>query len=532
MNKLIFRIFIIIFLLYGLQDLCSQERTRTILFNAIGQKELVKKGEVISIVLGSSPSIKTEYIYYSYLPSKNPDEYYIKLESNEPYFKEINKLTRSIDSIRSTKIAEKPAPEQTTPNATANQAKPDVIPLKPDSIKRKKSIIQDSMLYFKNDYPTLFNLNKIKNIADNLKKLEEEFDNPYQKNLNNIELLKNKINSSSDPDEIRLLKHQKDSLELANTFLSRIKEEISKANRQLEYELMMRKIYIFVLLVVIFLIILLTIYIYRNYRQKKIFSAQLLEYNTQLTEKNDIINRNLRNAAEYVRTLIPKPIIEKNAYGISTEWIFEPSDHLGGDSFGYNKLNDDLFAFYLLDVSGHGIGPSLHSVQVLSLLHLRTLPKANLSEPKEVMKELNYLFQMKDFDDMYFTIWYGVYNKKTNKLKFASAGHPPALLFNDNKPVKLLSSQNLFIGATKKIEFIQDEIELTKPATLYIYSDGVYELMSPTGKLFTNSEFCKMMSDKFESGSGDLNVIYEFAKSYIGKPGLEDDFSILKLKFE
>ena len=41
---------------------------------------------------------------------------------------------------------------------------------------------------------------------------------------------------------------------------------------------------------------------------------------------------------------------------IKTDWRFVPSAELGGDSFGYHWLDDDHFAFYLLDVSGHGVG--------------------------------------------------------------------------------------------------------------------------------------------------------------------------------
>jgi sigma-B regulation protein RsbU (phosphoserine phosphatase) len=41
---------------------------------------------------------------------------------------------------------------------------------------------------------------------------------------------------------------------------------------------------------------------------------------------------------------------------------------LGGDSFGYHWIDDDHFAVYLLDVSGHGWGAALLSVSVINVL--------------------------------------------------------------------------------------------------------------------------------------------------------------------
>jgi sigma-B regulation protein RsbU (phosphoserine phosphatase) len=69
-----------------------------------------------------------------------------------------------------------------------------------------------------------------------------------------------------------------------------------------------------------------------------------------------LLNQELADAADYVRTILPKPITEGP---IRTDWRFVPSTSLGGDAFGYHMVDENHFAIYLIDVSGHGVGAAL-----------------------------------------------------------------------------------------------------------------------------------------------------------------------------
>ena len=84
-----------------------------------------------------------------------------------------------------------------------------------------------------------------------------------------------------------------------------------------------------------------------------------------LQESQSRLANEMKQAAHYVRSILPDKL---NKGKIITNWRFIPSAELGGDSFGYHWLDDDHFAFYLLDVSGHGIGSALLSVSAMNAL--------------------------------------------------------------------------------------------------------------------------------------------------------------------
>ncbi len=129
-----------------------------------------------------------------------------------------------------------------------------------------------------------------------------------------------------------------------------------------------------------------------------------------------------------MKNILPSPLQKVE---INVDWKFIPSTSLGGDAFGYQWLDEDHFVIYLIDVSGHGVGAALLSVSVINALRSQSLPDTDFKDPAQVLASLNEAFPGEENNSMFFTIWYGVYNKNSRELVYASGGHPPAI-FIDN----------------------------------------------------------------------------------------------------
>ncbi|MFH1052462.1 MAG: fused response regulator/phosphatase [bacterium] len=246
-----------------------------------------------------------------------------------------------------------------------------------------------------------------------------------------------------------------------------------------------------------------------------------------------IISKELQTASDYVISILPSPV---NKGSIRTSWKFVPSTKLGGDSFGYHWVDDEHWAVYLLDVCYHGIGPALLSISVLNTLRQQNLRKTDFRQPWEVLTSLNKVFQMTEHNEMYFSIWYGVYNKKTRLMNFASAGHPPALLLDSKGNDSYLSSKNILIGVDEDYVFKEQTFKVTKSSRLYIFSDGVFEILKADKKRWTLEEFNKFLieSSKKNSEEGtslEMDDAYNHAIKLRKGRKLTDDFSILKVSF-
>lgn len=246
-------------------------------------------------------------------------------------------------------------------------------------------------------------------------------------------------------------------------------------------------------------------------------------------QRSEALAKDLRNAANYVRTLLPEPL---RSGPVTAAWYFEPSAVLGGDIFDYFWLDTEYFVFYLVDVSGHGVGAALHSISVFNLLRQQSLPGVNFSRPKQVLKALNDALPMEGYGDMFFTIWYGVYHPGTANLTFASAGHPPALLFYDQKEQRTdLFAKDPPIGIVSGHEFQERTITLHAGAQIYLYSDGAYEINTKNGAIGSFSEFAQLIQEHRQKNIAQPAFIYQTIRSRTKADHFDDDFSLVQLNF-
>jgi phosphoserine phosphatase RsbU/P len=263
---------------------------------------------------------------------------------------------------------------------------------------------------------------------------------------------------------------------------------------------------------------------------------RLHQANKDLEFQKSRLEAEQAQAAEYVRSLLPKKlegIVSINSY-------FKPSTQLGGDSFDFYWLDSDQLVIYLLDVSGHGVGAALLSVSVVNLLRTKGLQSkevdetVNLAQPSQVLKTLNEYFQMSRYNDLYFTIWYGVYNKNTQQLTYSSAGHPPAVLIATQTPLSQplsLKTSGLPIGIIPDAVYQDRSCSIEQLSELYVFSDGVYEITQKDQKVRTFNNFVELL--KGLTGKSKVEQIVQNTVA-IAKYGdqFEDDFSLLQVIFD
>lgn len=247
-----------------------------------------------------------------------------------------------------------------------------------------------------------------------------------------------------------------------------------------------------------------------------------------LLKSQQALAAELSSAAEYVMSLLP-PALDEGP--VRTEWRFAPSEQLGGDSFGYHWIDEENFAMYLLDVCDHGVGPALLSVTALNVLRTMTLPGVDFRKPEQVLRAMNDMFQMDKHNNLYFTLWYGVYRRGERKVAYSTAGHPPALLFNGNGAPLELITPNLMIGGMPDVTYKSAVAEVEVPARLYIFSDGVYEIRMRDGSMWNLAGFRNFMQQPPVSSGSEIEALYQFVRNAAGGGALDDDFSLLRVSF-
>lgn len=254
----------------------------------------------------------------------------------------------------------------------------------------------------------------------------------------------------------------------------------------------------------------------------------LCELNQALRRGQEALERELASAAKYVASLIPRPV---PAGPVQTDWVYAPSIQLGGDSLGYHWIDDSHFAFYLLDVSGHGVGPALLSVSVLNMLRGQCLPDTDFLQPDQVLSALNARFRADDHYNLYFTAWYGVFNCKDRILRYANAGHPPAVMFDHSHQATDLDAQGMPVGFFAQAGYVSAAVHMPPDSRVYLFSDGCYEITMPDGQVGSREEMLARLNGSSVDRMLPLKCLYQHSIKVQGAEHLDDDFSIVCVTF-
>lgn len=259
---------------------------------------------------------------------------------------------------------------------------------------------------------------------------------------------------------------------------------------------------------------------------------RLYQLNNDLQRQKQLLETELAEAADYVCSLLPEP---SPSPPLVVDMRFIPSSQLGGDSFDYYWLDDQYAVMYLLDVSGHGLRAALPSVSVLNLLRSQALKQVNYRKPGEVLAGLNEIFQMTARNDKYFTIWYGVYHQKTRQLTYASAGHPPALLLSPQRDGTLhtqpLKTPGFPVGMFPNVDYEEAVCSVVPNSSLYLFSDGIYELPQPDGELWGLDRFTHQLQAYRLTPNRNLDQIINQMKTVNQDLAFDDDLSLLEINF-
>jgi len=273
--------------------------------------------------------------------------------------------------------------------------------------------------------------------------------------------------------------------------------------------------------------------------------AQLARKADELAHAHDLIAQDLRAVSGLQRSFLPEA--QSTFQGLNYQWLSVPSKYVSGDHLQVFELQRNVYGFYLLDVSGHGIPAAVKSMQLVQMFADRSATsivfegrvgsdgQRLVSRPREVVARLNRLFQQTESDLSYFTMIYGVFNTATREVSLCQAGHPSPLLLSAGKPARVLGSGGYPVGLFDLDEFEDIELTLGDEDSLILYSDGVTEVLSASGEAFGEERLLEFVDQQSSQGRwSDLPEriqmrVQRWGGQIIEQKGFEDDVSILML---
>jgi len=258
---------------------------------------------------------------------------------------------------------------------------------------------------------------------------------------------------------------------------------------------------------------------------------RLIDTQRQLVTMQQRLRQELDDAAAFVRTKLPQPIHDGP---VRADYHYIASSQLGGDTLGFHRLNEHQWAIFIIDVCGHGIASSLLSTSVLQRLEQHHELGVDPADPNAVLQKLNQLYPMEDNDGRFFTAWYGVYDANSRSLRYAIAGHHPALLVPQTgaQPQVTARSSQFMIGVMPDLSFEVHALDVPAGARLYLFSDGAFELTDDDGRMLNYDGLTNIIAAANRNGAADrLQDIADAVRAHQGGDTFDDDYTMLEVEF-
>jgi serine phosphatase RsbU (regulator of sigma subunit) len=171
-------------------------------------------------------------------------------------------------------------------------------------------------------------------------------------------------------------------------------------------------------------------------------------------------------------------------------------------------------------------------VAVFNALRQQSLPGVDFADPAQVLAKLNDQFPMDSHGGMFFTIWYGVLDLRNLQIEFAAAGQHPAYVQRPGQAGLLpLVTRNLVIGAMPGMPFTSARAQLARGDRLYLFSDGVFEIVTREGQTWQIDDFLPLLGQPHDpaihGAATETEPFFRRVGGLVGPGPLDDDFSMV-----
>ncbi len=216
--------------------------------------------------------------------------------------------------------------------------------------------------------------------------------------------------------------------------------------------------------------------------------------------------------------------------GLDVSGISRPAEFAAGDHFDYFRMPDGSLAIVIGDVTGHGFGPALIMASVHTLIRSFSQQCCNVTE---ILSRANR-FLCEETDDQFFaTVFFAIVDTETRRLDYASAGHPPACVFDRSGRIRTrLESTGIPLGIyADETTPMGQGLTLEEGDVVLMLTDGALETRSPSGDLFGVGRAIECVRQcGGRSARETIDCLYEAVLDFSGRADPEDDITAVVLR--
>ena len=207
-----------------------------------------------------------------------------------------------------------------------------------------------------------------------------------------------------------------------------------------------------------------------------------------------------------------------------------PAKAVGGDLFDFYFRDEKLF-FCIGDVSGKGVPASLFMAVTRSTF--RTV-SAHESMPDRIVTTMNKAIADMNKAHMFVTLFVGVLDLPTGRLRYCNAGHDAPLLVGAGLG-ELPCDSNIPVGFMPSWKYTLQEAQIFTGTTIFLFTDGLTEAMDADKAQFqmerVNEVAFRTLSEQHQEPRQLIDRMTEAVHQFVGDAEQSDDLTMMAIQY-
>ena len=253
---------------------------------------------------------------------------------------------------------------------------------------------------------------------------------------------------------------------------------------------------------------------------------------TRITAERERISTELSLATRIQAAFIPHlfpPFPDRPEFALYA--TMDPAKEVGGDFYDFFLIDEDHLGLVMADVSGKGVPAALF--MMASKIILQSCAMLG-QEPAAILTKTNEAICSNNQEQMFVTVWLGILEISTGKLKAANAGHEYPMLRKPDGAFELLKDKHgLVIGGMSGVRYREYELQLEPGSKLFVYTDGVPEANNDKNELFGTERMIAALNEDAAAAPEDiLKNVRRAVDDFVQTAEQFDDLTMLCLEYE
>ena len=255
-----------------------------------------------------------------------------------------------------------------------------------------------------------------------------------------------------------------------------------------------------------------------------------MKYN-EINEKKAAIESELHIASAIQKGMLPKNFpTSAQRDDVMLYASLTPAKDVGGDLFDFYIRDEKLF-FCIGDVSGKGVPASLFMAVTRSIF--RTV-SAHESMPDRIMTEMNKTIADMNETSMFVTLFVGVLDLPTGRLRYCNAGHDAPLLVGAGVGL-LPCDSNIPVGVKASWKYTLQEAPLFPGTTIFLYTDGLTEAEDVSHAQFQmqriNDVAVQALAGQKHEPQQLIDMMTNAVHRFVGNAEQSDDLTMMAVQY-